>query len=91
MTPVERQVRFMIRAWPIPDRIERGDEIVGTTLDLVPDGATRLPLPLAVNLLAGGMRARFLPGDLQAQWGHGNDQTPPERSRDFGVASFYRG
>ena len=59
MTRIERQVRFMIRAWPILDRIERGEEIVGTTLDLVPDGATRLPLPLAVNLLAGGMRARW--------------------------------
>ncbi len=59
MTRVERQVRTLIRAWPIPDRLERGDEMVGTTLDLVPDGRNRLPLTLAINLVAGGLRARW--------------------------------
>jgi hypothetical protein len=59
MTPVERQVRILMRAWPIPDRIERGNEIVGTTLDLVPDGRSRLPLALAINLVVGGLRARW--------------------------------
>jgi hypothetical protein len=56
---VERQVRTLVRAWPIPDRTERGDEIVGTTLDLVPDGQSRLTMALAFNLVLGGLRARW--------------------------------
>jgi hypothetical protein len=55
----ERQARTLIRAWPCPDRTERGDEIVGTTLDLLPDGATRLPVALAMNLLVGGLQTRW--------------------------------
>ena len=59
MRSVENQVWTLMRAWPIPDRVDRGDEIVGTTLDVVPDGATRLPLALAFNLIVGGIRARW--------------------------------
>lgn len=59
MTPIERQVRFLIRAWPIPDRAERGEEVIGTTLDLVPDEANRVPMALAVNLVLGGFKARM--------------------------------
>jgi hypothetical protein len=59
MTPVERQVRTLLRAWPVPDRIERGDEIAGTTLDLVSDDAGRVPFALALNLVIGGLRARW--------------------------------
>jgi hypothetical protein len=55
----ERQIRTLMRAWPRPDRTERGEEIVGTTLDLLPDGATRLPMLLALNLVIGGLRARW--------------------------------
>ena len=44
----------MIRAWPIPDRIERGDEIVGTTLDLVPDGVRDFPFHLPSTSLPVG-------------------------------------
>jgi hypothetical protein len=56
---VEQQVRTLVRAWPIPDRTERGDEIVGTTLDLLPDGQSRLTMALAFNLVLGGLRARW--------------------------------
>ena len=55
----ERQIRTLMRAWPRPDRTERGEEIVGTTLDLLPDGATRLPVLLALNLVIGGLQARW--------------------------------
>jgi hypothetical protein len=55
----ERQIRILLWAWPIQDRPERADEIVGTTLDLLPDGATRLPFLLALDLVIGGMRARW--------------------------------
>jgi len=55
----ERQVRTLMRAWPRPDRIERGDEIVGTTLDLLREGITHLPVHLAVNLVLGGLQARW--------------------------------
>lgn len=56
---VERQIRILLRAWPLRDRSERGDEIVGTTLDVLPEGATRLPFLLALNLIVGGMRTRW--------------------------------
>jgi hypothetical protein len=46
-------------AWPIPDRVQRGDEIVGTTLDLVPECKKRLTMALALNLVVGGLRARW--------------------------------
>lgn len=59
MSPVERRARLLMRAWPRPDRHDRGEEIVGTTLDLVPDEATRIPLLIAVNLVVGGLRARW--------------------------------
>ena len=55
----EHQVRTLMRAWPRPDRLERGDEIVGTTLDLVPSEATHLPAHMAVNLVVGGLQARW--------------------------------
>lgn len=55
----ERQTHILLWAWPTQDRSERGDEIVGTTLDLLPDGATRLPFLLALNLVVGGMQARW--------------------------------
>jgi len=55
----EQQVRTLIRAWPRPDRLERGEEIVGTTLDLLPDGATHVPVLLALNLVIGGLKARW--------------------------------
>lgn len=58
MTVVEAQVRRLLRAWPAFDRADRGDEIVATTLDLVPPGARRLPLRLAASLFVGGLRAR---------------------------------
>ena len=59
MRSVEQQVRTLVRAWPIPDRTERGDEIVGTTLDLLPDGQRRLTMAMALNLVLGGLRARW--------------------------------
>ncbi|HSH61360.1 MAG TPA: tetratricopeptide repeat protein [Acidimicrobiales bacterium] len=59
MTPVERQVRILLRAWPRPDRLERGEEVLATTLDLVPPGRRRLPLALVVSLVVGGLKARW--------------------------------
>lgn len=56
---VERQVRWLVRAWPYPDRMERGDEIVGTTLDLMSEGRTTIPLAIVVSLLIGGLTARW--------------------------------
>ena len=58
MRSVEDQARWLLRAWPVVDRFERADEIVATTLDLVPTGRTRLPLALGANLILGGLRAR---------------------------------
>jgi len=55
----EKQVRTLMRAWPLPDRTGRGEEIVSTALDLLPQGAARLPFLFAVNLVVGGLRARW--------------------------------
>jgi len=78
MTTVERQVRTLLRAWPIPDRIERGEEIVGTTLDLVPDGSSRVPFaqphhgrppgPDACQAPAMALVYYQLGGRLSARW-----------------------
>ncbi len=81
MSPVERQVRKLVRAWPIPDRVERGEEIVATTLDLVPDDRNHLAFAMALNLVVGGLRARWrmrpppwrwiyyrMSGRLNARW-----------------------
>jgi len=70
MSPVEQRVSCLLRAWPIPDRAERGDEIVGTTLDLLPDEATRLPLAIALNLVIGGLRARWRMRPPVLRWFH---------------------
>jgi len=70
MKSVERQVNRLVRSWPIPDRVERGDEIVGTTLDLVPDGATRIPVALALNLVMGGLSARWRMRPPLFRWLH---------------------
>ena len=59
MTSAEKEARRLVRAWPIPDRVERGEEIVGTTLDLVPELRSRLPLAVATNLVVGGLKARW--------------------------------
>jgi hypothetical protein len=55
----ERQIRILLLAWPLSYRSERGDEIVGTTLELLPDGGTHLPFLLALNLVVGGINARW--------------------------------
>jgi hypothetical protein len=59
MSSVEQEVRKLVRAWPIPDRVERGEEIVATTLDLVPDGKNHLTFAMALNLVVGGLGARW--------------------------------
>ena len=58
MTRTERQIRLLLRAWPMLDRQERGDEIVGTSLDLIPEGRDWIPMSMALNLIVGGLRAR---------------------------------
>ncbi|MGH2718217.1 MAG: DUF5313 family protein, partial [Actinomycetota bacterium] len=57
--PSRAPSRWLLGAWPVADREARGEEIVGTTLDLVPPGKAWLPLPLALSLLSGGLRSRW--------------------------------
>lgn len=59
MMSLERQVRALLRAWPAPDRADRGEEILATTLALVPGTRGRLPARLVVSLLSGGLLARW--------------------------------
>jgi len=66
----ERRVRTLLRAWPRPDRAERGDEIVGTSLDLLPAGTSHLPVLLAVNLVIGGLQARWRMRPPVWRWVH---------------------
>lgn len=56
---VEGQVRALVRAWPAWDRRNRGEEILTTTLAVVDPARTNLPPGLVVNLLAGGLQARW--------------------------------
>lgn len=54
----EDQARRLLETFPWRVRLERGDEIVATTLDSLPPGADRLPLATAFDLARGGFRIR---------------------------------
>jgi hypothetical protein len=58
MSALERRCRFLLRAWPWRDRQERGEEIVGTMLDLAGPGRSWPSLGMALNIVVGGWRAR---------------------------------
>ena len=80
MISIDRQVRLLLRAWPRGDRVERGDEILTTTLDLLPPGHRRLPLALVASLLVGGLRARWrLRPPVWAWANYAFQQTMPSR------------
>ncbi|MEO3817143.1 GlsB/YeaQ/YmgE family stress response membrane protein [Plantactinospora sp. B24E8] len=58
-SPLVRRYRRLLRIYPAGYRAERGDEIVGTYLDLV-DPKRRWPSPAdAADLLRGGLRERL--------------------------------
>ncbi len=59
MSRLERRYRRLLFFYPLGYRRERADEIVGTLLDLAPEGRTRPTLREAVNLLRHGLRARL--------------------------------
>jgi hypothetical protein len=66
---LERRYRRLLYAYPVAYRRRRGDEIVGTFLDLAAPGQTRPTLADAADLMTGGLRARIpLPADLLAGW-----------------------
>ncbi|MDG4796422.1 hypothetical protein [Micromonospora sp. WMMD1082] len=59
MTMLERRYRRLLRAYPADYRRDRGDEIVGTYLDLAVPGR-RWPSPAdAADLVRGGLRQRL--------------------------------
>ncbi|MBX7265937.1 hypothetical protein KIF24_07765 [Micromonospora sp. Llam7] len=59
MTALERRYRRLLLAYPADYRRDRGDEIVGTYLDLA-DGGRRWPSPSdAADLVRGGLRQRL--------------------------------
>jgi hypothetical protein len=57
VSPLERRCRLLLRAWPWRDRWERGDELVGTMLDVIGEGREWPPPGLAVDMVVGGIRA----------------------------------
>jgi hypothetical protein len=54
----ERQVQRLLLAYPAAWRDERGEEMVGTLLDLAEDGRGRVPPGVALDLLVGGWTER---------------------------------
>lgn len=69
MDSLERRYRLLLYAYPSGYRRRRGDEIVGTFLDLAAPGQTRPSLADAADVVVGGFRARVpLPADLLAGW-----------------------
>ncbi|MBQ1052004.1 hypothetical protein KBX50_26540 [Micromonospora sp. C51] len=59
MSTLERRYRHLLRAYPTDYRHDRGDEIVGTYLDLA-DPRRRWPSPAdAADLVRGGLRQRL--------------------------------
>ncbi|XTZ18294.1 hypothetical protein ACQSSU_13460 [Micromonospora echinospora] len=59
MNDLERRYRRLLRAYPPEYRRTRGDEIVGTYLDLAGPDEERPSLADAVDLLRGGLRQRL--------------------------------
>lgn len=58
----ERSVRRWLRAYPPRWRAARGDEVLGTLVELAAPGATRLDRRAALGLLVGGLRTRVRTG-----------------------------
>ncbi|MGN9808829.1 hypothetical protein ACTMSW_05650 [Micromonospora sp. BQ11] len=59
MSDLERRYRRLLRAYPADYRRERGDEIVGTYLDLAGPGRRRPSPADAADLVRGGLRQRL--------------------------------
>ncbi len=57
-TGAERWARRLLVAYPWRVRVEQGDEIVATVLDVLPPGAHRMPWRDQVDLVRGGLQAR---------------------------------
>lgn len=57
MSPLDRRCRALLRAWPWRDRQERGEELVGTMLDVIDPARTWPPLALVIDMLVGGWAA----------------------------------
>lgn len=73
MTRYERQVQWLLRAYPAGWRDERGEEMAGTILDLADDGRRRVSPRVALDLLVGGWTERARrhlreAGPLAAGW-----------------------
>ena len=58
MTPLERRCRFLLRAWPWRDRWERGEELLGTMLDVSGEDRSWPSPAMAADMIVGGIRAR---------------------------------
>ncbi|GAB3151531.1 hypothetical protein GCM10027290_40970 [Micromonospora sonneratiae] len=61
-----RRYRRLLFSYPRDYRRERGEEIIGTLLELAPPGRTRPTVPEAANLIRHGMRARLGRPDSRA-------------------------
>lgn len=61
MTPIERRYRLLMRAFPRWYRRERGAELLTTLLDDAGPGQRRPTPAEALDLIRGGLRARFRP------------------------------
>ena len=58
MSTLERRSRLLLRAYPAAYREARGEEIIGTLLEVTPEGRS-WPLPRDIcGLVTGGLRAR---------------------------------
>jgi hypothetical protein len=73
VTRYERQVRRLLLAYPAGWRDERGEEMVGTILDLAGEGRRRVSPRVALDLLVGGWTERArrhlrTVGPLAAGW-----------------------
>jgi hypothetical protein len=58
VTPLERRCRCLLRAWPWRDRAERGEELLGTMLDVTDDDRSWPSPVMAADMVVAGIRAR---------------------------------
>lgn len=57
-SPLERRARWLVRAYPVAYRADRGEEVIGTLLEATPPGWNRPPAREAASVITAGLRAR---------------------------------
>jgi hypothetical protein len=85
---LDRRYRRLLIAYPAEYRVARGDEIVGTLLDVAPPGRRWPDLGDAIDVVGAGLRRRFGPASLAGLDGGLALAAPMALALAAGIAGF---